>query len=393
MILNNVFGLTLALLLFITSPILSYLIPVGMITLLMYVILLAFSISLNRRKVSPFILLLIVSILSSFVISSLYWQDSGLLHYPKYLILSCLIVFFMSEGMDNSFLKYLTAIIVIQIAASWIGFIYSFLGGGVTMVLSNSWGREFYFYLTTLTPTSYAGFIRPSGFLDEPGALSFYICFLVTLREIMGQSKSKSYLILVFGLVTLSVAHVIFIIMYTLYNLLVDRDRKNIKYLLMMFVLALLFIVYSGETIISYVNMRMDSDLSGSGRSGLFSTAYEYMDNNFLMSDYIFGVDSNCLTDYINSCRYIYPRMGENILSPLVFGGLVTSWPLYFSIILSISLTFFYKSRYSIVLIFMILFFQRPYIYAISYCFIFIIPFFYMFRYQRIALSDVKKPA
>ncbi|HBL5393624.1 TPA: hypothetical protein LR347_004753, partial [Enterobacter hormaechei] len=232
----------------------------------------------------------------------------------------------MSEGMDNSFLKYLTAIIVIQIAASWIGFIYSFLGGGVTMVLSNSWGREFYFYLTTLTPTSYAGFIRPSGFLDEPGALSFYICFLVTLREIMGQSKSKSYLILVFGLVTLSVAHVIFIIMYTLYNLLVDRDRKNIKYLLMMFVLALLFIVYSGETIISYVNIRMDSDLSGSGRSGLFSTAYEYMDNNFLMSDYIFGVDSNCLTDYINSCRYIYPRMGENILSPLVFGGLVTSW-------------------------------------------------------------------
>ncbi|HAZ3859399.1 TPA: O170 family O-antigen polymerase, partial [Escherichia coli] len=102
-----------------------------------------------------------------------------------------------------------------------IGFIYAAIGGSAIYTITNPNGREFYFYLTTFTVTNYSGFIRPSAFFDEPGALSFYICFVVMLREILWPRKrALNFALLAFGIVTLSLAHIVFTILYVIYCLI-----------------------------------------------------------------------------------------------------------------------------------------------------------------------------
>lgn len=338
-------------------------------------IIIIFLLLQQKINVTNNLYMLLFPVLLSFIISALYWQEIMLLNYPKYLIFSIIIVSLLQKNIVYIIGKYSTFVIVFALCCAVIGFIYAAIGGSAIYTITNPNGREFYFYLTTFTVTNYSGFIRPSAFFDEPGALSFYICFVVMLREILWpRKKALNFALLAFGIVTLSLAHIVFTILYIIYCLITKPTTKLIVGLVIILILSFVFLAVlpNKDVVFEYLISRSSSDTDGQGRSALLQAAIDTLQNAGV-GLYIFGIDSNCLVNYDEACRYIYPRMGENILSPVVFGGLLTSWLFYFSYIYV-----GYKSLRKfipnfIIFSFLLLYLQRPYIYLLSYSFMFMI--------------------
>ncbi|CAH1522045.1 O-antigen polymerase [Vibrio owensii] len=336
------------------------------LTLLALSVLLWFKTRKSKNVKNYFVLMFLFLFL--FICASIYWQDAGLVHYPKYFIVALLIVALIDLDLKKRYINWLSWFILLQVTLALVGFIYAAFGGQPILEITITTGRPFPLYLTSFSVTKYANFIRPSGLFDEPGALSFLICFVVMLREANGFKRSFNYLILSLGLITLSLAHILFVIAYIFYCFFVLRSKQSVVLLAVSILLLFLLLPFlpNLDYITNYYISRSSSDLGGGGRSGLFETAWTYLSNSDLHV-YIWGISSSCLTDYNANCRYVFPRMGENILSPLVFGGITTSWFYYLSPIVIFILALRYPYYYIIPFAFIVLFFQRPYMYNISY--------------------------
>lgn len=344
--------------------------PISTLTSIILILALIFKCKLRIKNNTIY---LIIPIGLSFCVAALYWQEIMLVNYPKFLLFAIVIVSMIDLDVLRKFTSLSTIIITIAVIFSVIGFVYAALGGVSNFTIVNPTGREFYFYLTTFTVTNYSGFIRPSAFFDEPGALSFYICFVVMLREIVHPYKRTfNYFLLIMGGITLSLAHIVFACLYIVYCLITRFSTKLLLLLLgaIFFALILFFFLPNKDIVIEYLMSRSTSDVDGQGRSGLLQAAINVLSD----SDgyvYLFGIDSNCLVNYDEACRYVYPRMGETPLSPLVFGGLMTSWLYYIIYVYFGCKTVVKISQNLLILSFLLLFLQRPYIYLISYSMMF----------------------
>ncbi|WP_422766785.1 hypothetical protein ACOX9X_10645 [Photobacterium leiognathi subsp. mandapamensis] len=354
---------------FVISPFFYQFSIIGPISFLSLIIL-AIILWIREKKINypKQYLIIIFLILVSFILSSIYWQDFGLLHFSKFFILSLLIVSILDNEIKHLFIKVLSWFLLFQLVLAIIGFVYSAFGGQPILEIIIPSGRSFPLYLTSFSVTKYAYFIRPSGLFDEPGALSFLICFLVMIREVNGFKRYFNYLLLFLGLITLSLAHIIFTLIYLIYCVFVLRSKVSILLTFISIVFLALVVPFIPNTdfVIDYFLSRSSSDLGGSGRSGLFNTTLSYLKSSDL-NVYFWGVSSYCLTDYNANCRYVFPRMGENILSPLVFGGIITSWFYYILSMVTFILAIIKPRKYIILFGFIMLFFQRPYMYNISY--------------------------
>lgn len=323
----------------------------------------------KKIELEWWVLFLSFFVLLGFIVSSLYWQDIALIHYPKFLILSVIIISLLDSSEILGYIKACTYYVFFNIILAVLGFIYALFGGAsVFEVVVPTTGRAFDFYLTSFSVTNYADFIRPSGFFDEPGALSFFVCFIVMLRELNGLNRNISIVMLLLGLVTLSLAHVLFFIIFFVYIFMLERSFKyGLSIVIFLAWLAVFFVfIPNGDVVLEYFLSRSSSDIGSEGRSGLLFSALDMISKSE-PSVYLFGINSKCLTDYMQGCQSIYPRMGENILSPLVFGGFLTSWIYYFMFGL-VMLVFFVRPNLGFVLLsFGVLFIQRPYHFNVSY--------------------------
>ncbi|PMO90158.1 hypothetical protein BCS98_15300 [Vibrio breoganii] len=366
-----------------TSPFIFVNVPVGPLALLLNVMLAGFLYYTNSGIEKKYILFMI-SILVGYCISSLYWQDYGLIHYSKFLLLAFIIVPLLNQKQKNSFTSLSSYYLLLQVSFAIVGFLYAFSGGGAIFELVSSSGRVYKLFLTTISVTGYSNFIRPSGFFDEPGALSFAICSVVLLRNIYGFDKKVSYYLLIGGLVTLSLAHFIFLMFYVAYDLFLNRSRSVLLLIMGIFAMPVIFAVFFDgyEVVANYYFSRTANGLSGDGRSTLLYNAIEYLEASPSLT-YLFGIDSNCLTDFTNNCRFIYPRMGENFLSPLVFGGFITSWPYYFVIMLCTIYLLRSPKTFILYFAFFILFLQRPYIFNYSYSFLWVLALVEMISHNK----------
>ena len=114
------------------------------------------------------------------------------------------------------FLTLATAFMLVLLIGAIIGFALALNGAQPLFDIANSDGRPNYFYYTTFSNMRWGNVIRSSGLYDEPGAFSYMICAVSALRHLRGRDARVTWLMLGMGFVTLSLAHLVYVLLHAL---------------------------------------------------------------------------------------------------------------------------------------------------------------------------------
>lgn len=351
---------------FALSPIFNNLIPIPSNILSAASCILVVLLSIGRGLQLKFVyIILIVFVVLSSILFSIYWGGHfKLLAYPIYFVLSIFAVSSLTFDEKIKLTSHLTNVLLVIVLGAVIGFMYALLGGDPILTILNPDGRESKLFLTTMTNWNLGNIIRPSGIFDEPGALSFVICFICANRHIMKLSRNKTWFLLLGGLVTLSMAHVIYIACHAVAERI--KPAQMVKFVI---VIALLTIPLSMspktvDAFDAYLFARfeiVDGRVAGDNRTELLENAFDLLDER----SFFWGISSDCIVD-IDACNSKYSGFGENFLSLLALTGIGPSLPYYIAILYLGVVGITRKSR---LVLFgaALLLLQRPYIMTYGY--------------------------
>lgn len=150
----------------------------------------------------------------------------------------------------TSFTKSYLVIITLMGIGGTLTFLIHFIWGlNPIFSVDYSEGGTSYFMGLTCTNTIYIGnhgFIRYSGFFDEPGAYALYASFGLILNKLYLNNKKVEIILSILPLFTLSVAFFIFIILYQIFfNLKINS--------------AFIFIIFIFSLGLMYIYLKSDS--------------------------------------------------------------------------------------------------------------------------------------
>ncbi len=228
------------------------------------------------------------------VIPALYWQEPRIMLIPTYFVLSLMVVSVLNKNDIRIFVDLLTWVVLVVLCGAVIGTSYAYLGGGAILDFANPDGRLNQVYLTTLTNIQIENFIRPSGIFDEPGALSFIVCFVAALRHSLGYDKKITWVLLTCGFVTTSVAHLVYTLLHATQELKDHKRAKDILTAAVILICSLLFLALfqaSQEIISTFILRRFPYDLANLGQDRITTlmNAVSYININ----TFFFGLDSD----------------------------------------------------------------------------------------------------
>ncbi len=339
----------------------------------------AIAVSLNFNRKEKYLksyFVLVLYFLIATLILSIFHQEASFILLPFFFLTS---IYFVLISTDLDLIKFIhiaTKIILLITIGSIIGFFYAFIIGHPTFVFKNPNGLENQVFLTTMTNSRWGNFIRPSGIYDEPGALSFFICGISYIRHLLNFDSKKTRLILFLGLITFSVAHVIYLIFHLISESKIKLNITLIKrtiYFVLVLLIIYFILLYTGtwEWISIVFFGRFQSENSGlfpgDNRSMYFFNAIEYISKHPL--NLIFGESMNTNFDNV---AFDYGVVGSNPLMPILSFGIFISWPYY--LLLGILLFSVIKGqKYFASVGFALVLFQREFFLVVSYSMIFIL--------------------
>lgn len=319
------------------------------------------TVAFNKKiKVWFLTLFSIVFVLS--LISSWYWQNLIYGLFPISLVAAAFVLQSAKEKDILIFANLATYVILIQLVGAAFGYFLAYYGVSPLFTFKNPDGREAYFFYSTFTNVYYAGFIRPSGIYDEPGTLSMLVCCVATLRHALKMDKKITWIMLILGIVTSSLA----LFVYIIFHLASEKYNSKKGLTLALVSLALLSLVLSVSNvpgkIIDKVSGRLEVSSSGTiegdNRTWRLKNSLAALSNDNKVI--LFGIDPICTLNY-NECKKIYPQMGENPLSPISLRGLLLTWGYYVFIFILLATVVLGRHNLTytgIALIFM----QKPYV-------------------------------
>lgn len=317
----------------------------------------------NKVFILLLFLPLIVLLISIYLGSSLYFN--------RYIFISIFILISILISKKERVLSFLvkisTSYILIALIAAWLSFVYFYFGGVISSSFPNPDGRPNNIILFSFSNAVYSNVMRPSFIYDEPGAFSFFICSVVLLREIMGSRKSVSILILVLGLVTFSLMHLIVLFVYLLFSI----STKG-KVVVLTVLLSIIFSTINNPSFdFVYNRFKIENGkLSGDNRSGQIDNYLRVVDQHM----FIFG-NEKCFINGENICREDHGDISSNPLTPLYQGGVfILSLQVFYYILIaySIYVNKFRKNILSSLVIIFLLSLQRPFMFTVTYT----IPYF-----------------
>ena len=318
-------------------------------------------------RVSTLTIAAILALLS--IGNVLHWNDLRYVFYCIFLICALIIVEISGRNGIERFCTMATSLMLVLLVGAVISFLLARIGAPPIWVITNPDGQDYYFFYTGFTNSYYDNIIRASAIYDEPGAFSMYICFIAALRHLLGRERRTTWTLLGLGFVTFSLAHFIYVLCHFLAE---QPSKKQILLLLGAFSLLLsTLITYialdSNILLLSRLALTEDTNFfAGDNRSFQLFNAWDQMMMN--PSSILFGLDSSCVFNQ-TVCQDRFGPLGENPLSPLVFGGLASEWPYYLTVILFLSSPLF-GTRNIALLGMGLLFLQRPYVTGFSYALI-----------------------
>lgn len=298
-------------------------------------------------------------------LTAVYWQDTRYIYLPTLYLPSIAIAILITPQERIKTIKLLTIVAILLIAGSIVGFSYASIGLPPLAETVLKDGRPSYLFPFTLTNVYTANIIRPSAVFDEAGAFSFFICSIVSLRELYGLNRRTSLALLSGGLVTLSLAHLLFFIIFLLHT-------RNIKIISTIAACVFLATNFAHQTNNTELNKLLfdrliwsSEGVSGNNRAEPFENAL----NQISLSNALWGIDSACMFRR-DICHERYGYMGENPLSPMIFGGLFASAVYYCGLLYLAGLSV--GKKHSLLLIgILLLLLQRPYIATLGYSLLF----------------------
>lgn len=322
-----------------------------------------FSTSLKLKKWFIFLALLIFI---SSTVTGLYWVDIRYILANVFLIGALFLLQFSTEQVIDKTVTIATGLIIILLIGAVIGLVLALSGTSPLFDFPNPDTRPNYFFYTTLTNSFIGDLIRPSGIYDEPGALSFYVCAVAVMRHMLGKDNKITWAILLLGFVTLSLAHLI----YVLFHFLAERiTTKNIKAFFLISIFSVSVVYLAGfNTILEdklFQRLVVSEDtgtIEGDNRSFRMINAINLMSESPKIV--FFGADPSCRFDY-QQCKQLFPPIGENPLAPMFINGFFVTWPYYISLIVFFLSPVFGK-KYFVVFGFGLLLLQRPSMLGIS---------------------------
>lgn len=305
-------------------------------------------------------------------LGAIYWGGDLMYAMPAVL---CALMFIAVAGISNSVIdnsiRIYSLLILIILFGAWIGFFLALIGTDALITFSNPDGRSVGLFSTTLSNTVFrvdgSIIIRPSGIYDEPGALSFFTIAAALLCELTKSLKSRSWLLLTLGLVTASLAHLIFLALFSIY-------KTNKKYRpALLGCIALLAVIlgsianeyeptsdkanYVSRLTISRLASTEDG-LEGDNRTTLIKNAVSKLE----ITNLVFGLDSKCVSA-VFECKNQHGNFGENPLSPLVSGGLAGIGGLYIAGIICLAIAGWASKKPLLFFAIFLVFLQRPYLF------------------------------
>jgi hypothetical protein len=269
----------------------------------------------------------------------------------------------------------LSAWLVAGILLSIVGFFYALNGGEPLFTIINPDGRENALYLTTMSNTQVGNVIRPGWVYDEPGAFSFLICATVALRYILRMGDRLSIFLMIGGLVTFSLAHLIITAIFLF-------ARLGFSSLLFVATLSVVFAQAFSPEIddFQFVLDRLsivDGRLAGDNRSDQIENFSQVANQRILF----FG-DIECHDRPDRSCNE-HGDITSSPVTPVYYGGLyflITQIVVHVALIIA-----FFRRRIFMLpcLIIFLLLLQRPYFAAFGYGLITYLILFLMFKRNR----------
>jgi hypothetical protein len=369
------------------SPLAAWLLPVRGNLLFIGCCLLVLALRVREIRAGPRRLLWIGAGAVLALAHAAWWQNLKLAFFPAYLALSVLTLAALSQASARLFVRYLSALLAVLAAGSLAGQVYAYLGGAPLLVIDNPDGRPASLYAFTMTNDVLDNLIRPAGIFDEPGALAFYICMTAACRSVLAMPRKGTWLLLAGGLPTLSLAH----LMYMAAHLLSERllSPRALRALLAGALALGAAALHPAlqRTLEERIAARLvmeDGRLAGDNRSELLENAAAYLD----LRTAVAGLDPRCITDW-ETCQRSYRRFGENVLTPLVQGGILMSWPYY--AVLAVLLAGGLRARARLVEAGVAaLLLQRPYLLSTGYCLL--IAFFCQLAWLRSRAAPCRLP-
>lgn len=272
----------------------------------------------------------------------------------------------------QSVCRLLSAWLVMGILLSMVGFLYAYNGGQPLLSISNPDGRDNFLYLTTMSGSPIGNIIRPSWVYDEPGAFSFLICATVALRHVLKMGNRLSLFLMLGGLVTLSLTHMLITVLFLVFRF----GILKMAVVATMFVMGTHLLIPELEEF-DFVVARFafeDGRLAGDNRS-------DQIENFAAVASprmFLFG-NVEC-HDYRDRSCDRHGDISSSPVTPVYYGGLLF---LAVQIVVHMALlvAFFGRSDFRLpALILSILLLQRPYFAGFGYGLITYIVLFLMFR-------------
>lgn len=305
-------------------------------------------------------------------LGAIYWGGDLMYAMPAIL---CALMFIAVVGTSNTIIEnsiriYSTLMLVILLGA-WIGFFLALIGTDALITFSNPDGRSVGLFSTTLSNTIFrvdgSIIIRPSGIYDEPGALSFFTIAAALLCELTKSLKSRAWLLLTLGLVTASLAHLIFLMLFAIHR----TNKKFRPTLLGGIAFSAIFLglianeyeptsdkaSYISKLTISRLASTEDG-LEGDNRTTLIKNAASKLE----ITNLVFGLDSKCVSA-VFECKNEHGNFGENPLSPIVSGGLAGIGGLYIAGIICLAIAGWVSKKPILFFAIFLVFLQRPYLF------------------------------
>jgi hypothetical protein len=310
--------------------------------------------------------LLAITIIALLCLPGLYWMD---IRYPIssiYLILALALLQLTQPKAIDSFIDFASVLLIIFLIGACIGFVLALMGTQPVFEIVNTDGRPNYWFYTTFSKVRWGNIIRPSAIFDEPGAFSFMICAVAALRHLRRRDAKITWLMLGLGFVTLSLAHLVYVLIHAMAEQLKARSLIGIVAIVLPMILIVSY--FGGDEIIqtrliSRVSLTQAGEFVGDNRSWRMINAAKHLEA--YPSSILYGADPSCRFDQA-VCKQKFSLMGENPLSPAVLHGLFVSWPYYASLLVLLSAPIFGR-RLLVSAAFGALLLQRPYVVGIGY--------------------------
>lgn len=279
------------------------------------------------------------------------------------------------KGIINKLVDWLSVFGIIAIILSWISFFYALNGGGSIFDFPNPDTRMNHFYLFSFSNAIIGNVIRPAFLYDEPGALSFYISAIAMLRVLLNRDKKVTFMLLVGGMVTTSLAQLVILVLFMILNL-----KKHYLLLALFFLSVVTLQLYDKPEFSFFFNrfkVTENGEFKGDNRSN-------QVDNfmRIVTTDIVLYGNYKCL-DYANRHCPTHGDISSSYVSPLYNGGLLMLF-----VQLLTHITFIWaslKKRLNKQVLFAavgmsLLLLQRPYFGSVSYSlYIYLILFLCLF--------------